>query len=185
MIWITIVTCNILEFGPWLASTFISIIWISGLVSPPLFSNQNIRVWRWRRWGLRSSSHLFIQDTTLNIFHSYNTTGSRISQRNSKSFSRVEQSIKKPKSLNFFIELYTHSRKLAKNTLKIINMIRNRTALFIPDIHQLLKQEQLVIASLRSIKCLELVPQTSSMCLIHNMISNIIFNPLSDIATNL
>lgn len=118
----TIVIYNILVFWLWLTSTFISIILIFELSSPLIFNNQNIRVWGWE---LESSFYLLFKISIL--AHSIVTTPVRVElvkKIKKKSFPRVWQNIKKPKSLNFFIKFYSHSGQLHKTLVKIIYIIK-------------------------------------------------------------
>ncbi|GAB2301410.1 hypothetical protein Dimus_039244 [Dionaea muscipula] len=62
-----------------------------------------------------------------------NTIRSRISHNHSKSFLRVQKSVKQTEVLNFITEVNLHDRQLIHNSLKNIQVIRNWRRIIIPQ----------------------------------------------------
>ncbi|GAB2290983.1 hypothetical protein Dimus_038138 [Dionaea muscipula] len=64
--------------------------------------------------------------------HGYNTIWSRICHCHSKSFPRIRKNTKQTEALNFITEVNPHTRQLIQNSLKNIQVIRNRRRIIIP-----------------------------------------------------
>ncbi|GAB2270842.1 hypothetical protein Dimus_038882 [Dionaea muscipula] len=127
---------------------------------------------------------LLIQNNRFGDIHGHNTICSRISHGHSKSFPRVRKSTKQTEVLNFITEVNPHARQLIHNSLKNIQVIRNRRRIIIPQRHQLTYQEHLV-SCLPCVQLLELRPQCLCIHNITNVIKDIVIHPLSDVSAHL